>query len=129
MKTGINPSINPRIELGQAAESAARSFLIAQGHRIIEQNLRLRRGEIDVISEVLQQGQLFLVFTEVRCRSTEAGLRAIETFSAHKILAIHRAAQGYLARYRGRARSVRLDLIEVYGQGQTPVIRHYPNFF
>ena len=57
-----------RQNLGALGEEAAAALLRKGGYRIVAQNHRCRRGEVDLVAE---RGEL-LVFVEVRTRATAA---------------------------------------------------------
>src|SRR5205807_9514985 len=57
-----------RQRLGRVGEEAAVAALRSRGYRILERNVRLRRGEVDVIAE--EHGALVRV--EVKARRSEA---------------------------------------------------------
>lgn len=71
---------------GQAAENAARDFLLAQGFRFISANYRCRMGEIDLV----MQQQSLLVFAEVRLRNRQdfgGAAASVTTRKQQKIIA------------------------------------------
>ena len=70
----------------------AASFLKTQGYQILERNYRCKKGEIDLIA---REGQ-YLVFVEVKYRSTnESGLPE-EAVDLRKQRQISRVAAWYL---------------------------------
>ena len=76
---------------GQEQEAKA-AFLKTQGYQILEQNYRCKRGEIDLVA---REGQ-YLVFVEVKYRSTnESGLPE-EAVDLRKQRQISRVAAWYL---------------------------------
>ena len=77
---------------GQEQEAKAACFLKTQGYQILEQNYRCKRGEIDLVA---REGQ-YLVFVEVKYRSTnESGLPE-EAVDLRKQRQISRVAAWYL---------------------------------
>lgn len=78
--------------LGQEQEALAANFLTKQGYRILEQNYRCRAGEIDLIGV---HGE-YLVFVEVKYRSSTKEGYAEEAVDFRKQKRICRAAQWYL---------------------------------
>ena len=97
-------------KLGSQKEALAAGYLEAQGCRILEKNYRNRRGEIDLI---LEDGG-FLVFAEVKYRSTERNGLPEEAVDIRKQQKIRSVACSYLA---GRSADIpcRLDVISILG--------------
>lgn len=56
-----------RKEIGKLGENIAVEFLLKKGYTIIERNWRFKKAEIDIIAKIGP----FIVFIEVKCRSTE----------------------------------------------------------
>ncbi|HPY39485.1 MAG TPA: YraN family protein [Thiolinea sp.] len=84
-----------RQQSGQAAEAKAWEYLQAQGFRLLARNYRLRGGEIDLI---VHDGD-YLVFVEVRYRSSEQFGGALQSIDLRKQQRIIRTAQHYLMRH------------------------------
>ena len=59
---------------GKAGEEAAASFLERKGYRILEQNYRVKGGEIDIIA---QKGS-YLVFAEIKERREDSLVSPLE---------------------------------------------------
>ena len=56
--------VRSRLDIGKIGESLAAAHLKARGYKILEQNYRALRGEIDLIA----QDNDFIVFVEVKTR-------------------------------------------------------------
>jgi putative endonuclease len=82
-----------RSALGAAAEDRAAAALISAGYRIVERNVRLRRGELDAVA---WDGDVF-VFIEVRSRGSARFGGAPLAISHGKRRQVARMAQLYLA--------------------------------
>ncbi len=99
---------------GQQFESAALTYLLGRGLKLLERNFSGRFGEIDLI---MADGAV-LVFVEVRARTESTfgdGLDSISTLKRRKIV---RTAQLYLAAHPRHARSVcRFDVVALDAQG------------
>ena len=93
---------------GARAERAAARHLRRHGYRILQQNLNLRYGEIDILA--LNEG--FLVIVEVRSHKL-GGLRPRETISRDKLCRLRRLADQVHKRPKFRKLPVRIDLVEV----------------
>ena len=77
---------------GSAAEDAAKTHLEQRGLKLLEQNFRCRRGEIDLI---MQDGT-GLVFIEVRYRRQNRFGSALESVTPAKQARVVAAARYYL---------------------------------
>ena len=114
-----------RQRLGDFGEAAAAQALQERGYRIVAQNHRCRRGEVDLVAE---HGDL-LVFVEVRTRATAAFGGPEETVDAGKRRRVIAAARDFLARWRGPERGVRFDVVAVVGGPAAPQLTHFENAF
>jgi putative endonuclease len=108
-------SPTPR-ELGNAAEDRAVHLLLQHGYRILERNVRIRGGEIDIIAA--DAG--VVCFVEVRARKNAAYGRPEETIGPHKQRRLILAAQHWLA--RNRAGRCRFDAVVICA-GEIRLIR------
>ncbi len=100
---------NTKIELGARGEALAVKYLKRTGYRIIEQNFRVRTGEIDIIAE--QDGTL--VFIEVKTRTdTRFGL-PFESITASKKIHLSKVALEYMSKHDCHDRPARFDVIGV----------------
>ncbi len=77
---------------GSHYEQQVAAFLQQQGYELIEKNFRCRSGEIDLIA---RDGR-YLVFIEVRYRSSGHAGSALESIDAKKAAQVRRIAQIYL---------------------------------
>lgn len=103
------------------AEGVARRYLEARGYRLLTQNYRTRRGEIDL---VMRHGGT-LVFVEVRQRSRSDYGGPAESIGARKRRRLRLAAQHYLAfRCRRPDPPARFDAVLLFGGGRSYRIEH-----
>lgn len=101
-----------RKRTGAAHEKQAADYLTAEGMKILAANFRSRQGEIDLIGE--HEG--YLVFVEVKYRSSSRTGYALEAVDRRKQLRICRVADYY--RYLhgvGEDRAVRYDVVGIQG--------------
>lgn len=77
---------------GSHYELQVAAFLEKQGFEILEHNFRCRSGEIDLIA---RDGK-YLVFIEVKYRSSNLAGSALEAIDVRKALQVRRVAQVYL---------------------------------
>lgn len=96
-------------ERGDRGEAIAEAYLRNLGWRIVARNVLYRVGELDVVAE----DDDHLVFVEVRSRSGSSGPPPSQTVTFPKQRRLTRAANLFLARYRGPHRNARFDVIGV----------------
>ena len=112
-------SLNKRKE-GARYEKLAQEYLKAQGYRILESNFRSRYAEIDVVA---REGK-YLVFVEVKQRSTRALGSGSEAVDGRKQFRISMAARYYLYKnHVDPSMPVRFDVVSI-DRGQIRLIRN-----
>ena len=115
----------PKNSLGVKGELEARKYLKKRGYRIVENNCRIGGSEIDII---VTKGD-FLIFVEVKSRSsTETGLPE-EFVDERKILKIISGAKLYSARKKYREMFIRFDIISIVFSEKKFVVDHIENAF
>ncbi|WP_347491584.1 YraN family protein [Desulfoscipio sp. XC116] len=114
-----------RRRLGIAGENIAAAYLQKKGLQVIERNFRCRLGEIDIIA---RQGK-YLVFVEVRARSSASCGLPEESITAAKIKKLQRLAQAYMAIKSYKNLDVRFDVVAVYCAGEKTTVTHIENAF
>ncbi len=122
---GVN---DPRRGRGQRGEQVAGRWLEAQGYVVVERNVRMRLGEIDIVAMDGDE----IVFVEVRTRAQSAGVdveqQAAASVDAVKQRRLRRLAQAYL-QSRSELR-MRFDVITVVeGAHDRIEVLHYPGAF
>ena len=112
--------------IGKLGEQHAKEFLEQNDYRVLEQNFRVGRSEVDLICE--KNGDLY--FIEVKTRSsTDFGLP--ETFvSEAQCLKIQEAADVYLDAYR-KLPGIQFDIIAVQINEKKELVdlRHFEDAF
>jgi putative endonuclease len=98
-------------ESGRKAEQAARVYLEMRGFKLIEQNWRRPRAEIDIIA--LKDG--VLQFVEVKYRATDDQGGGLEAITASKLKQMQRAAWLYVDEAKWRGEYV-LSAVEIAGK-------------
>lgn len=117
---------DPRHQFGQISEMRAEQFLIAKGYRILDRNVRLSIGELDLVAD--DQG--VVVFVEVKGRSTEAFGGALSAVDRRKQAKLSKLAAQYLAQRHWSDKLCRFDVVLVQGQPSAPEqIEHISNAF
>lgn len=82
-------------ELGKRGEDAAVNYLRKEGYEIVERNWNYEKYEIDIIA----RDDEFIVFVEVKTRSSDQWGNPEEAVSKGKIRRIVEAADFYLGEY------------------------------
>ena len=108
-------------EIGKEHERLAEEFLLSAGNRVlVTRNYRLRAGEIDLIlEETRSRGRIELVFVEVRVRTAASWQDGVESVDFRKRRKLIRTIRQFLAHYRGRAQTLRADILAWDGQAWT----------
>ncbi|GBF37662.1 YraN family protein [Leptospira johnsonii] len=119
----MGPNSKRRVLKGKDGENLATELLRKQGHKILERNFRIRRGEIDIISEK----ENVLYFTEVKYWAKTSPLHPLEIFDPTKIRRMKTAAGYYLSKnvsFRDHFVSFSLALIT-----EKRELKYYLNLF
>jgi putative endonuclease len=110
-------------EKGRQGERRAERYLESLGWKCIGRNVRFKVGEIDLIFETSGPQGSLLILVEVRTRAIGAMANPLESLCGQKAGRLRRAGEAFLARYRGAAREVRMDLVSIEGDE----VRHFPD--
>lgn len=102
--------INKR-RTGTYYESVAKDYLISLNFRILDQNFRIRSGEIDLIAE--ENG--ILSFVEVKYRSSLRYGRPCEAVTRKKQTTIIRTSEYWMMVHHQTGRIRRYDIVEILG--------------
>ncbi len=98
-----------RAELGRAGEAAAEAFLLNAGMRLVERDVRLRNGQIDL---VMLDGRC-LVLVEVKSRrGGDYGLPQ-EAVTRRKLAKLRELAQTYRSLNPRLGSGLRIDVVAV----------------
>ncbi|HUN65692.1 MAG TPA: YraN family protein [Bacteroidota bacterium] len=111
--------------LGRKGETIAVDYLRKKGYRIVGQNYRFGRGEIDIVA--LLEGTL--VFVEVKTRRTARFGAPEEAVTPKKQNQIRKTAEGYLFEHDLDDQSCRFDVIAVSSRRGTTSVTHLENAF
>ncbi len=96
-------------QVGTEKEKLAGAYLEKNGYEIIEYNFRCRQGEIDIIAK---EGE-YLVFCEVKYRSSIKNGTPFEAVDYKKQRVISRCALFYIAKHRINDVPCRFDVVSV----------------
>lgn len=95
---------------GRVAERIAAEYLANHGYTIVETNVRVLGGEIDLVAD--ERGTL--VFVEVRARRSGVFGDAADSIGWQKRRRVYRAAEAYLqARQIPPSRASRIDVVAI----------------
>lgn len=112
--------------LGRQGEEAAALHLQRLGYRVLERNVRLGRGELDLVA---RDGDT-LVFVEVKTRQGEGYGHPAEAVTAAKRAQLRALAATYLKARRLGEPICRFDVAAVLiGPGGRPIVEHIIDAF
>jgi putative endonuclease len=95
--------------LGQFGEAWAKGLLTRQGYRLVESNVRFRRGEIDLVA---YDGET-LVFVEVKCRRSTAYGSPESSITARRFAHLEAAIEAYLMSRDLSPGAYRVDVVAI----------------
>jgi len=118
--------LSPSQAFGQSAEALAEQMLREKGYRILERNLRVAGGELDLIAK--DQG--VLVFIEVKARRGNQFGGAPYAITSRKKQQIIKLASCYLSQRGLSNQDCRFDVILVVGTNEhSPQLTHIEQAF
>jgi len=119
-------SVSSHLQVGADGEDAAVKYLKKQGLKILERNVRIPGGEIDIIARDRQ----FLVFVEVKTSTQTAFGNPENWVTPRKQKQLGRLAAAYLQRQKFEDQDCRFDVVGVrIFNGNKPVVTHLENAF
>lgn len=113
-------------KIGEIGEKIAVKYLRSKNYYIIEQNYYNRFGEIDIIAEK----DSYLVFTEVKTRTSEEFLALEKSFNYRQINHLINTAKYYFFEKNYIFKNIRFDLILIkisLNNRKIEKIDHYKN--
>ncbi len=116
IKNNLGSSINKVI--GSVGESAAIVYLKHKGHELLGRNIRLKRGEIDILTKkdttlhVVEVKTALLKLSAETPIGAQVGLDPEESFSASKLRRLKHLANVIMARHP-ECRAVQIDGIAI----------------
>lgn len=111
-------------EFGKEGEEIAVNFLLEKGYRILSQNFRYLKAEIDIIAEK----DNIVAMIEVRARSNNQIITIADTISQKKIKLLVSAANYYMTEMK-IDKEVRFDLIAILKNKKIFKIDHMKSAF
>lgn len=113
----------PTAQLGRLGERRAAWFYRVRGYSIVDRNVRLAAGEIDL---VVRRGAT-IVIAEVKTRQSLAAGEGYEAVDRKKRERMIRLGDQYVARHP-RAQ-LRYDVLSLFWTGRRFVVTYYPDAF
>jgi putative endonuclease len=112
-------------ELGQAGETAAADYYLAQGYEVLARGYRHGRAEVDL---VLRRSNELLVFAEVKTRSS-GQFGPPETFVSTRKKELFRIAATHLQEELDWRGDIRFDIVALTLLSQGFRIEHFEDAF
>ena len=109
---------------GEQGEQIAQNYLTDLGYIILERNWRFQKAEVDIIAKE----DNFLVFVEVKCRSTDTFGEPQTFISEKKQSLLKDAAEGYVEQ-KSMDNEIRFDVIGIILSRQKTKIEHFKDAF
>jgi putative endonuclease len=110
---------------GNTGEELACKLLVSKGYNVLARNWRYGKLEIDIITEY----QNFVVFTEVKLRSTDYFMEPQQAVNIKKQKSIIKAADAFLTE-KEIHKEARFDIIAItFEEGKAPQIEHFEEAF
>ncbi|MDR3293194.1 MAG: YraN family protein [Clostridiales bacterium] len=106
---------------GIKGESSAEQYLIDKGYKILTKNFVSYVGEIDIVA---RDGK-YIVFVEVKSRTSLKYGRPAEAVTSDKIRKIRRTAEFYLTKNHLYGSDVRFDVVEILGGEITHIVNAF----
>lgn len=110
--------------LGRKGEQEAVSYLQREGYRVLQQNWRFQRIEIDIIAENSE----YIIFIEVKTRTSDRWGNPEDAVNNHKIRRMVEAADSYI-RDNNVELPVRFDIISLLPDNKSFIVDHIEDAF
>ena len=120
--------MNARQQFGRSAEAAAAKYLVRDGWTLLGRNVRIGRGELDLI---MRRGGV-LAFVEVKARRSATCGAPEDAVDGRKRRQVCRLAELWLAARPWALHGVsdvRFDVVAVDATVRPPEVRHLPAAF
>lgn len=117
--------------IGKWGEDVAASFLERNGYSILCRNYITRYGEIDIVATEEDQGETYLVFVEVKTRTSDRFGNPEDAVTRSKRDHLMAAIDQFFQENPGLCNSWRIDVIAIrkFIQPNKPDIQHFQNVF
>ena len=101
--------------IGIFGEVQAKAYLVKNKYKVIAKNFKCRFGEIDLVARDVANNEI--VFIEVKTRHNAEYGNPAESVDYRKRKHIYKTAEYFLHVYKLEKELVRIDIIEVYIDG------------
>ena len=114
-------------EIGDEGEEIAVAYLESKGYTVLERNYHFEHAEVDIIA---YNNESYIIFAEVKMRSTNRFGEPEEFVDDEKIQNIYKAAEAWIYERKMDGVPVRFDVISILQQNsEAPDIKHFENAF
>lgn len=113
------------LDLGRLGEDEAANFLRSKGYTVLDRNVRLGKGELDIICK--RRGMY--VFVEVKTRGPGSLASPQDGLSANKCKTLARTAGLWLSEKDKWQAPCRFDFVSVLYDGESFTLEHVENAF
>lgn len=114
-------------QIGNEGEELAAAYLESKGYTILERNYHFERAEIDIVA---YDNESFIIFAEVKKRSTNRYGEPEEFVDQEKVQNIYKAAEAWIYERKMDGVPVRFDVISILQKNdEAPDIKHFENAF
>lgn len=112
--------------IGNNAEDLAVEYLQKVGYEILDRNYYSGHSEIDIVAK----NQLFIVFIEVKMRSSAQFGQPFEQVTEAKVEHVFNAAEAWIVEHGLENSPMRFDIIGILiRKGKEPKINHIPDAY
>ncbi len=111
-------------EFGKEGEKIAVNFLLEKGYRILHQNFRYLKAELDIIAEKDD----IIAIVEVRARSNDQIINIADTITKKKIKLLVMAADYFVTEMK-LDKEVRFDVIAILKNKRVFKVEHIESAF
>lgn len=114
-------------EIGDEGEELAIAYLESKGYTILERNYHFERAEVDIVA---YDNETWIVFAEVKIRSSNRFGEPEEFVDDQKIKNIYKAAEAWIYERKMDGVPVRFDVISILQRNnEAPDIKHFEDAF
>lgn len=117
-------SVQSRKKLGKWGEEIAGTYLQKKGIKLLFQNWRFMKSEVDIIA----YEHPFILFIEVKTRQSNKFGEPFESVSANQEKKLQEAALGFLEKYE-LEHEIRFDIVSIVIQKGLYSLKHIENAF
>lgn len=115
-------------DIGDRGEAAAAAFLRNAGYRVLDENYRSERNEVDLVCYDPRKGGE-IVFVEVKTRSGTGFGPPEAAVTEEKQASIIEVSRAYMHEHGLEGAPARFDVVGVLLTKDEPTIEHYENAF